>query len=143
MALNPRNTFITGFLTAVVLWSAWWLYSNWRFQGGHFEDAPSGRYTLMVMAPMEPTSGGTYVVTLTEKATGRLLRRNTIRINSAEWTKTIRGQLVLMRWDATETTVDVTIDGELLIRIAVPATPSNAEMRTNNAMHPSRGSAAS
>ncbi len=110
MTLRPRNTFLTGFLTAVVICLAWWLFSNWRFQGGHVEDSPSGRYTLWVMGPMEPEAGGTYVLTLSEKTTGKLLRTNAVRFNSGEMTKSIRGLPVLIQWDATETTVDVTID---------------------------------
>lgn len=94
------------------------------------------------MAPMKPTDRGAYVVTLTEKATGKLLRTITIRLDSGEKTKTIRGLPVSMKWDATESIVDVTIDGEFLTRIAVPAMTSSAEMRTNKAIHPSRRSAA-
>ncbi len=97
----------------------------------------------MVMAPMEPTHGGTYLLTLTEKTTGKVLRETTIKLNSRETTKAIRGRPVLMKWDASETTIDVTIDGEFLIRVAVPTETQDGETRTNNAMHPSRRSAAS
>jgi hypothetical protein len=143
LSLRPRNTFVTGFLTALVLWVGWWLYTNAQIQGVHVEDSPSGRYTLMVMAPMNPTSRGTYVVTLTEKASGRILRTNSIRLDSGQKTKSIRGLPVSMDWNATESAADVTIDGEFLIRISVPTSGVSGETRTNNAMHPSRGSAAS
>lgn len=121
-----------------MLWVAYWLYTNARFQGTHVEDSPSGRYTLMVMAPMEPTTRGTCVVTLTEKATGQLLRTNTIRLDSGQRTRSIRGLPVSMNWDATESTADVTIGGEFLVRISVPPTDDHGAMRTNEAMHPSR-----
>ena len=87
---------------------------------------------------MNPTDRGAYVVTLTDKATGKRLRTITIRLDSGEKTKAIRGLPVSMKWDATESIVDVTIGGEFLIRVAVPAMPSSAVMRTNNAIHPSR-----
>jgi hypothetical protein len=93
----------------------------------------------MVMAPMQPKSGGTYVVTLTEKNSGRLLRTNTIRLDSRQKTKSIRGLQVSMGWDATESTADVTIDGEFLVRVAVPTETQSGKPRTNNAMHESNG----
>jgi hypothetical protein len=74
---------------------------------------------------LEPAARGAYVVTLSEKATRRLLRTNTIRLDSGEKTKSIRGLPVVINWDATETSVDVTLDGEFLIRVAVPAIASN------------------
>jgi hypothetical protein len=140
LTVKPRNTFVTGFVTAVLLWLAWWLYSNGRFQGGHAEDSPSARFTVSLMAPLEPTDGGTYVVSLTDKATGKLLRTHAIRLNSGEKTKAIRELPVSMKWDATESHVDVAIDGAFLIRLAVPTPTSSTESRTNQAMEQDRDS---
>jgi hypothetical protein len=116
-----RKTFATGFLTAAVLGLAWWLFASYHGVGGHIEDSPSGRYSLMIMAPMKPTLGGTYVITLRNKATGRTLRSATVKLSSEEETKALRGLPVSMNWDSSESYVDMDIAGDFLIRMSVPA----------------------
>jgi hypothetical protein len=121
MSLKPGNNFVTGLLTALLLWSALWLYANGRFQGGHVEDSPSGKYSLMIFAPIDETVGGTYRVTLKDKATGGTLRSATVKLNSNEKTRSLRGLPVSMSWDAPESYSDITIDGVFLIRLSVPS----------------------
>lgn len=121
LVLLKRNTFATGFLTAAALWLAWWMIVNLRFQGGHIEDSPSGKYSLMVFAPINETTAGTYTVTLTDKPTGSTLRSATVKLNSREKTQSLRGRLVSMNWDPTESFSDIIIDGDFLIRMSVPA----------------------
>lgn len=88
--------------------------------GGHVEDSPSGKYTLTIFAPTDETFAGTYVVTLIDKATGNTLRSTTVELNSKERTKSLRGCPISMIWDATESTADITIDGNFLVRISTP-----------------------
>ena len=97
------------------------MFVNFRFQGGHIEDSPSGKYSLMVFAPLDESVAGTYIVTLTGKATGNALRSATIKLNSKEKTKSLRGLPVSMNWDSLESYSDIIIDGEFLIRVSVPA----------------------
>jgi hypothetical protein len=96
------------------------MLANFNFQGGHIEDSPSGRYCLMIFAPMDETAGGTYDVTLKDKSTGHTLRSATITLGSNEKTRSLRGFPVSMKWDASESYSDIVIDGEVLIRISVP-----------------------
>ncbi len=74
----------------------------------------------MIFAPMDDTVAGTYVVTLTEKATGNTLRSATVKLNSREKTRSLRGLPVLMNWDPSESYTDIIIDGDFLIRVTVP-----------------------
>lgn len=109
---------------------------NSGLQAGHLEDSPSGRFTLMIEAPLVPTPGGAYVVTLTDKATGQLLRINSIQLDSEQKTKSIRGLPVSMVWDATESTADIIIDGEFLVRISTPVTSGPMETKASNHPYP-------
>ncbi len=120
LVVLKRNSFATGFLTAVVLGLAWWLFVNLYAQGGHIEDSPSGKYCLMIFAPMDDTVGGTYTVTLTDRLTGNTLRTATVKLNSNEETKSLRGLPVSMIWDPSESYADIIVDGAFLIRISVP-----------------------
>lgn len=120
LVTSKRNTFVIGFLTAALLWLAWWMFVTFRFQGGHIEDSPSGKYSLMVFAPMKETVGGTYTVTLKDKATGNTLRTATVKLNANEKTRSLRGLPVSMSWDVAESYSDITIDGVFLIRLSVP-----------------------
>ena len=96
------------------------MFANFRFQGGHIEDSPSGKYSLMIFAPMRETVAGAYVVTLVDKSTSSTLRSATIKLNSKEKTRSLRGLPISMNWDAAESYSDIVIDGELLIRTSVP-----------------------
>ena len=120
MVALKRNSFATGFLTAVVLGLAWWLFVNLHAQGGHIEDSPSGKYSLMIFAPMNETVGGTYIVTLKDRSTGNTLRSATVKLNSNDETKSLRGVPVSMIWDPSESYSDIIIDGAFLIRVSVP-----------------------
>ena len=111
-----------GFLTAAAIWLAWFAIDNFRFQGGHVEDSPSGNYTLWMMAPMEPTAAGTYDITLRDKRADTTLRHVTVKLNRKEKTKSLRGLPITMNWDGTESYVDISVDGAFLIRISVPPT---------------------
>lgn len=97
------------------------MFVTFRFQGGHIEDSPSAKYTLMVFAPMDETVGGTYIVTLKDKTTGNTLRSATVKLNSDEKTRSLHGLPISMSWDASESYADVTIDGDFLIRLSVPS----------------------
>jgi hypothetical protein len=121
LAILKRNTFVTGFLTAALLWLAWWMFVSFRFQGGHIEDSPSAKYSLMASAPMSETVGGTYTVTLKDKTTGKTLRSATVKLNANEKTRSLRGLPISMSWDAQESYSDITIDGVFLIRLSVPS----------------------
>lgn len=120
LSLLKRNSFITGVLTAVAGWLAWWTITNFRIVVGHVEDSPSGKYALMIMAPMEQTFGGSYVVTLRDKVTSQVLRTVRVTLNSKELTKSLRGLPVSMIWDASESCADVSVDGDFLLRMSVP-----------------------
>ena len=74
----------------------------------------------MIFAPMRETVAGAYVVTLVDKSTGSTLRSATIKLNSKEKTRTLRGLPVSMTWDASESYSDIIIDGVFLIRMSVP-----------------------
>jgi hypothetical protein len=121
LATSKLNTFVTGFLSAALLWLVWWMCVNFRFQGGHIEDSPSAKYSLMVFAPMDETVGGTYTVTLKDKTTGSTLRTATVKLNANEKTRSLRGLPISMSWDAAESYSDITIDGVFLIRLSVPS----------------------
>jgi len=75
----------------------------------------------MVFAPMDETVGGTYVVKLVDKSTGSTLRSATIKLNSKEKTRSLRGLPVSMNWDTFESYSDIVIDGELLMRMYMPS----------------------
>lgn len=120
-SILKRYSFVTGFLTAVVLGLAWSGVANFALMGGHTQDSPSGKYSLSIMAPMTPTVGGTYSMTLINNTTGKVIRTAKVTLNSAEKTQPLRDRSVLMNWDATETRVDIVIDGESLTQIVVPA----------------------
>ena len=123
MALK-RNSFAAGFLAAALLWLSLWMFANLHFRGGHVEDSPSGRYRLMIFAPMKETFRGTYAVTLKEKPTGKPVRSATVKLNSKEKTRSLRRLPVSMIWDASESYCDIIIDGSFLIRISVAAITS-------------------
>ena len=95
---------------------------NLRFHGGHIEDSPSGKYSLSIWAPMDPAVAGTYSIMLRENKTGRTLRSATVKLNSKEKTKSLRGLPVSMTWDSLETYADIGVDGDFLMRISVPVT---------------------
>lgn len=109
-----------GFLTAAAISLAWFAIGNFRFQGGHVEDSPSGNYTLLIMAPMEPTTAGAYDITLRDKRADTTLRQVTVKLNQKEKTKSLRGLPVTMDWSGTESYVDISVDGAFLVRISVP-----------------------
>lgn len=115
-----RNTFAVGFLTAAAIWLVWFVVVNFRFQGVHVEDSPTGRYTLWMMSPMEPTVAGTYDITLRDRQAETTLRQVTVKLNRKEKTKSLRGLPVTMNWDGTESYVDISVDGTFLVRISVP-----------------------
>lgn len=115
-----RNSFLTGFLVACLLWISGLIITDFHFLGGHTEDSPSGKYNLSISAPMEKTSGGTYEIELINKATGQTLRYLNIQLGSREKTKTLRGIPITMVWNKEETLVDIIIDGEFLARVSVP-----------------------
>lgn len=121
--LKP-NLFAAGIVSAAVMWLVFWVLSITHVHGGHIEDSPTGKYTLMILAPLKETVAGTYIVTLRSKATGNTLRSVTIKLNPNEKTRPVRGQAVSMKWDATEAYADIMVDGDFLTRISIPSNGS-------------------
>ena len=69
---------------------------------------------------MNETVAGAYVITLSDKITGRVLRTATVKLNSNEKTRPLRGIPITMIWDSSESYSDIMLDGDFLIRVSVP-----------------------
>lgn len=69
---------------------------------------------------MEPTTAGTYDITLRDRQADTTLRRVTVTLNRNEKTKSLRGLPVTMNWDGTESYVDISVDEAFLVRLSVP-----------------------
>jgi len=122
MGIVKRNSMIAGFVAACLLWLIWSIATEAHFQGGRTENSPSGIYNVSIMAPMEETPGGTYEIDLTNKATGQTVRSVSIELASHEKTMSLRGGPIAFEWNEEKSFVDIILDGELLTRIAIPAT---------------------
>ncbi|MBD3676223.1 MAG: hypothetical protein HUJ26_22155 [Planctomycetaceae bacterium] len=116
-----RNSFLTGFLVACLLWISGLIITDFHFLGGRVGDSPSGKYHLSITAPLEETTGGTYEIELINNATGQTLRSMSIQLSTEEKTISLRGQPVSFEWDEEETSVGIILDGEFLTRLSVPA----------------------
>lgn len=117
----PTRSFASGFATATALAALIWIYQGLQFWGGYVEDSPSGRFSVRVFGPQQPSEGGTYVVEVHEKATGDLLRRVELTVRDNEKTVTLRGGHADTEWNSAETEVDVTVDGGMLVSVALPS----------------------
>lgn len=130
--MRPKNNFITGFLSALLLGLVWIWYSFAYFRGGHIENSPSGRYSLSIDGPLNSSSfGGTYEIELRDTRTERVLRTYTIQLDPNERLMPLRATNVTIQWDAAETTADITVDGEFLIRVAVAKPVTDLNNTTN------------
>ena len=108
-----------GFLAALALIAILWAFQSANFIGGYSNDSPSGTYSLRIDAPLSPKHGGTYSIELVKKPTKQALRRIAITIPRSEETVTIRGGHASVVWEPAETSADIFLDHEFLIRVAV------------------------
>jgi len=120
MKLLKGNSFLTGFVTAILIVAlacAWW---NAGLMGGRHADSPDGAYLLHVTAPINPQRSGTYTVVLIQESNEDVLRRVTVDLSESESTPLVRDNGASIVWDANSRYVDVTIDGDDSIRVWVP-----------------------
>ena len=121
MKLPKGNSFLTGFVFAILvvaLTYVWWIV---RFTGGHSVDSPNGAYSLYVTAPLNPLQGGTYTVELIQNSNESVLRRITVDLSEFESTPAVReNSSASIVWDANSSYADISIDGNASIRIWVP-----------------------
>lgn len=117
------NSFLTGFVTAILIVAlayAWWNFRFTGFTGGHSADSPNGAYSLYITAPLSPQRGGTYSVELIQKSNENVLRRVAVGLSESESTASIRENGTSIVWDANSSYADISIDGNDSIRVWVP-----------------------
>ena len=119
MKLPKLNSFIVGFLCAIVAIAFVSLWQRSGFIGGIDKDSPNGLYSLSVVAPLASEFGGTYNIKLVNTKTSTVVRSATVSVPSSEQTTGLRrgGTIV---WDPANSFADIVISGQNSIRIWVP-----------------------
>jgi hypothetical protein len=120
LKLPKRNSFVVGFVTALVLWGAGYLWSQMEWSGGLHSKSPTGSHEVVVMGPLSPASGGSYTVELIESRTSAVLRHLVITVPRTEETVALREGGGAIVWDAVGKSADVTAGGSYLVRVYVP-----------------------
>jgi hypothetical protein len=120
LALPKRNSFVIGFVCALLLVAAYCVWQNAGVGGGVHAESPDGAYSLLVMAPLSPQYGGEYDIQLSHKPSGRLIRHATLAVPSSEQTVALRGGGGSIQWDAASSFADLQVAGQPIFRIWVP-----------------------
>jgi hypothetical protein len=115
-----RNSFIVGFVSALVLMTAVYAWNHNFLRGGVDANSPNGQYSLRVMGPLSPARGGAYDISLIEVKTLVVVRRCRISISQFEETVPLRGGGGEIAWDPESAYADVEIEGQRFLRIWVP-----------------------
>lgn len=120
LKLVKRNSFIVGFFAALVLVAVVYAWNRGGMQGGAEAESPNGIYQMWVMAPLSPTKGGSYHITLIDQRSSSVIRQIVVSVPSSEQTVAIREGGGAITWDAEDSFADITIDGTKSIRVWVP-----------------------
>jgi len=128
MTLLRRNSFIVGFLSALLVVAAVYLWLHAETVGGIHAESPNGNYELMVMAPLTPKSGGAYSIELRDMRTSSVVRRIVVSMPRSESTVALRGGGGTVVWDASNSFADITIDGASMVRVWVPQSPPSTAL---------------
>ena len=128
MTLRSRNSFIGGFLSALLVVAAIYLWQHAETGGGIHAESPNGIYKLMVMAPLTPKMGGAYNIELRDMRTSSVVRRIVVSMPRSESTVALRGGGGTVVWDASNAFADITIDGANMIRVWVPQSPPSTAL---------------
>ena len=120
MKLLRRNSFIVGFVSALVLMTAVYAWNHNKFSGGVVADSPNGQYTLSAMGPMSPTRGGAYDLRLIEVKSLVVVRSCVVSVPQLEETVPLREGGGEIAWDPASAYADVEIEGKRFVRIWVP-----------------------
>jgi hypothetical protein len=115
-----RNSFIAGFLSALILVTVVYIWNRSGMLGGAHAESPNGMHELSVMAPLSPKSGGSYTIQLIDLKTSNVVRRMVVSLPRSEQTVALHGGGGLLVWDPASSFVDVEIDGIKSIRVWVP-----------------------
>jgi hypothetical protein len=120
MKLLKRNSFIVGFISALVLMTAVYAWNHYHMTGGVVANSPNGQYALSAMSPMSPTRGGAYDLRLLEMKDLVVVRRCVVSIPQFEETVPLREGGGKITWDPASAYADVEIEGKRFVRIWVP-----------------------
>ena len=120
MKLLKRNSFIVGFVSALVVMTAVYVWNHHSMIGGVAANSPNGQYTLSAMGPMSPAAGGAYDIQLIEVKTMVVVRSCVVSIPQFEETVPLREGGGKITWDQASAYADVEIRGKRFVRIWVP-----------------------
>jgi hypothetical protein len=120
MKLFKWNSFVAGFISALVLMTAVYAWNHNYMTGGVVANSPNGQYTLSATGPMSPARGGAYDIRLIEAKTLVVVRRCVVSIPQFEETVPLREGGGKITWDAASAYADVEIEGKRFVRIWMP-----------------------
>ena len=128
MKLPKRNSFVVGFVAALLVVGLFVVWRNAAIVGGRAVDSPNRAYQLNITARMDPQPGGTYTIKLVQNATGNILRTITIQLPKTESTVSVRENGATIDWAADSSYADILISGQKSIRVWIP----NPDHREND-----------
>lgn len=121
MKIQSKKSFVAGILTTLSFFLLWWLLANAKILGVHTSDSPSGKYSLAIISALEKTDGGKYEIRLIDKSNNKTLRKVVLQVAADQSTESVRGGNTDIRWNATETKVEVIVKGEPLLELPIPS----------------------
>jgi hypothetical protein len=129
MPLTKRRLFEISFVCAlpIMVVSYFW-YLAGMTGGGVSDTSPNGHYSLSAMAPLSPTDGGSYQISLTDAETSEVIRHITVSLPDSEQTVALRGGGGAIVWHSTNEFVDLQVSETNVIRIWVPQSPVGASV---------------